>query len=110
MKYILISAILLAATLLTGTLHSLAQTVPMDMTTTSVPFLSICPDARAAGMGDQGLATGPDVYSGLHNVAKTPFAKESGAIGIDYTPWLRDIVQDMYLLSASGYRRLDEHQ
>ena len=105
MKHILTPAFLLALTL-----NSLAQTTPMNVTTTAVPFLSISPDARSGGMGDMGLATGPDVFSGLHNAAKMPFATERGVIGINYTPWLHDIVQDMYLLSAAGYHQLDPNQ
>ena len=31
--------------------------------TTAVPFLLVAADARAAGMGDQGVATSPDVFS-----------------------------------------------
>jgi hypothetical protein len=110
MKHILTPALLLAAALLAGSLHSLAQTSSMNMTTTAVPFLSISPDARSGAMGDLGLATSPDAWSGLHNAAKTPFAADPGAIGINYTPWLRDITQDMYLLSAAGYHRLDDNQ
>lgn len=87
-----------------------AQTTPVNVTTTAVPFLQITPDARAAGMGDMGLATAPDAYGGIHNGAKTSFSDGTGAIGVDYTPWLRNILQDMYLLSASGYYRPDENE
>ena len=96
--------------LLLSALSVQAQTAPINVTTTAVPFLSISPDARSGGMGDMGLATGPDAWSGLHNGAKTPFATDRTAIGVAYTPWLRDIVQGMYLLSAAGYHQLDENQ
>jgi Type IX secretion system protein PorV len=103
---------LLAALLLAVTTPAGAQTAPANMTTTAVPFLTITPDARSAGMGDMGLATTPggDGYAGLHNGAKVPFATEQSTIGVTYTPWLRDIVQDMYLLSAAGYHQLDGQQ
>ena len=105
------AVLLLAAGFQVLSVRVKAQTTPIDMTTTAVPFLSISPDARSGGMGDLGLATTPnDAYSGLHNAAKTPFAKEPGAIGVTYTPWLRDLTQDMYLLSAAGYHRLDDNQ
>ena len=102
---------LLTVAFLSLTVAALAQTTPINVTTTAVPFLSISPDARSGGMGDMGLATSPnDAYSGLHNAAKTPFATDKSAIGVTYTPWLRDIVQGMYLLSAAGYHQLDENQ
>ena len=101
---------LLTVAFLSLTVAALAQTAPVNITTTAVPFLSISPDARSGGMGDLGLATSPDAYSGSHNAAKTPFATDHNGIGVSYTPWLRDIVQGMYLLSAAGYHQLDENQ
>ena len=41
--------------------------------TTGVPFLMITPDARAAGMGDLGVATPADAYSQQWNPAKYAF-------------------------------------
>jgi hypothetical protein len=102
--------LLLTMALLPMTLVTLAQTAPLNITTTAVPFLSISPDARSGGMGDMGVATSPDAFSGMHNAAKAPFAHDGSAIGVNYTPWLRDIVQDMYLLSAAGYHKLDDNQ
>ncbi len=93
-----------------ASLSGRGQTTPINITTTAVPFLSISPDARSAGMGDMGMATAPDAWSGLHNGAKIPFAQAPTAIGVSYTPWLRDIVDNMYLLGAAGYHRLDENQ
>jgi Type IX secretion system protein PorV len=108
----LVAAALLSASFLAAATPAGAQTAPVNMTTTAVPFLTITPDARSGGMGDMGLATAPgnDAYSGAHNGAKTPFATEGSSIGVTYTPWLRDLVQDMYLLSAAGYHQLDEHE
>ena len=40
---------------------------------TSVTSQTIAPDARAAGMGDVGVATDPDVVSQYWNPAKYPF-------------------------------------
>ncbi|HEV2483562.1 MAG TPA: type IX secretion system outer membrane channel protein PorV [Puia sp.] len=85
-------------------------TSPVNMTTTAVPFLRINPDTRGGGMGELGIATTPDAGSGLYNLAKTPFATAPSAAVVNYTPWLRDIVQGMYLLQASGYHRLDTFQ
>src|SRR5262249_34872407 len=85
-------------------------TSPINMTTTAVPFLRINPDARGGGMGELGIATTPDAASGLYNLAKTPFTTARSGATVNYTPWLRDIVQGMYLLQASGYHRLDTTQ
>ena len=80
-----------------------------NIVTTAVPFLRISPDARAGGMGDVGIATNPDVNANFWNLAKTPFAKNDNAVGFNYTPWLHDLgLNDVYLLCASGYHKIDE--
>src|SRR5579859_7727332 len=85
-----------------------AQTAqPINVTTTAVPFLRISPDARAGGMGDLGVATTPDAASTFYNLSKIPFAKKDIGIGLTYTPWLKDLgLNDVYLLAASGYKKL----
>ena len=86
-----------------------AQTDPINVVTTAVPFLRISPDARAGGMGDVGVATSPDANAPIWNLAKVPFAQKNFSIGITYTPWLKDLgLNDVYLLAASGYYKLDE--
>lgn len=85
------------------------QTEPINVVTTAVPFLRISPDARAGGMGDLGVATSPDANSAFWNLAKTPFAKNQSAIGLTYTPWLKDLgLNDVYLMALAGYYKLDE--
>src|ERR1700744_5720333 len=85
------------------------QTNTLNVTTTAVPFLRISPDARAGGMGDLGIATAPDAASSFYNLAKTPFNKHDIGIGLTYTPWLKDLgLNDVYLLAASGFKKLDE--
>jgi hypothetical protein len=85
-----------------------AQTNALNVVTTAVPFLRISPDARAGGMGDLGAATSPDANSAFYNLAKTPFAEKPIGIGLTYTPWLKDLgLNDVYLLSAAGYYKLD---
>ncbi|QEC40815.1 type IX secretion system outer membrane channel protein PorV [Pseudobacter ginsenosidimutans] len=84
---------------------------PPNPVTSSVPFLRISPDARAGGMGDLGLATTPDASSAFWNLAKTPFTKNDIGISLTYTPWLKDLgLNDVYLLTATGYVKLDELQ
>jgi len=87
------------------------QTDPINVVTTAVPFLRISPDARAGGMGDLGVATSPDANSPFWNLAKTPFATSNFSVGLTYTPWLKDLgLNDVYLLAAAGYYKLDEEQ
>lgn len=82
----------------------------LNVVTTAVPFLRISPDARAAGMGDAGIATAPDAYSAYWNIAKTPFSTKTSSIGVSYTPWLSDLnLKDVYLASAAGYYKLDDN-
>jgi hypothetical protein len=87
------------------------QAGQINVVTTSVPFLRISPDARAGGMGDVGIATPADANSPFWNLAKTPFSKQKTAVGLTYTPWLKDLgLNDVYLLSLAGYHKLDEEQ
>src|SRR4030095_7334016 len=80
-----------------------AQSVdPINVVTTAVPFLRISPDARAAGMGDLAVATSPDANSSFWNLAKVPFNTSKGGISVSYTPWLKDILNDVYLASVAG--------
>jgi hypothetical protein len=65
--------------------------------TTGVPFLLITPDARAAGMGELGVATSVDAYAQQWNPAKYPFSRKDSGLGLSYTPYLRQIVDDIFL-------------
>ena len=77
---------------------------------TAIPSLSIAPDARGGGMGDVGAATSADVYSQYWNPSKYATMEEKGGIAVSYTPWLRDIVNDIYLAYLVGYYKLDDKQ
>ncbi|HEU4471712.1 MAG TPA: type IX secretion system outer membrane channel protein PorV [Flavisolibacter sp.] len=101
-----------AVTLLTfGILPSAnAQTQPINVVTTAVPFLRISPDARAGGMGDLAIATSPDASSSYFNLGKVPFNTSKAGINVTYTPWLKKLVNDVYLASLSGYYKLDDNQ
>ncbi|OQP51023.1 hypothetical protein A4H97_04190 [Niastella yeongjuensis] len=93
-----------------GVMSANAQTPePINVVTTAVPFLRISPDARAGAMGDLGVATSPDANSPFYNLAKVPFAQKKFSVGLTYTPWLKDLgLNDVYLLAASGYYKLDD--
>ncbi|HEV7620880.1 MAG TPA: type IX secretion system outer membrane channel protein PorV [Flavisolibacter sp.] len=104
---------LIAATICMGGLISSvnAQTAqPINVVTTAVPFLRISPDARAGGMGDLSLATSPDASSSYFNLGKVPFNTSPGGVNITYTPWLKQLVPDVYLASLAGYYKIGEDQ
>ncbi len=70
---------------------------------------TIAPDARAAGMGDVGVATDPDVNSQYWNPAKYPFCISRAGIALNYTPWLRQLVNDIDLAYLAGYYRIGDY-
>jgi hypothetical protein len=87
-----------------------AQTKPINVVTSAVPFLRITPDARSGGMGDVGIATSPDANSNFSNLAKTPFNKSKFGVALNYVPWLRDLaVNDVYLASLAGFYKVDDN-
>lgn len=76
---------------------------------TSVTSQTIAPDARAAGMGDVGAATDPDVNSQYWNPAKYPFNISRAGVSLNYTPWLRQLVSDIDLAYLAGYYRIGDY-
>ena len=76
---------------------------------TSVTSQTIAPDARAAGMGDVGAATDPDVVSQYWNPAKYPCTISRAGVSLNYTPWLRQLVSDMSVAYLSGYYRIGDY-
>lgn len=100
----------LMATCLSSTI-TLAQTGTggtVNTVTTAVPFLRISPDARAGAMGDVGIATTADPNAQYWNVAKLPFATKKFGISATYTPWLKDLVPDIFLAYLSGYAKFGQ--
>ena len=75
----------------------------------SVTSQTIAPDARAAGMGDVGVATDPDAVSQYWNPAKYPFTISRAGLALNYTPWLRQLVNDMDLAYLAGYYRIGDY-
>ena len=76
--------------------------------TTAVPFLSIAPDARAAALGDQGVATSSDAFSNHWNPAKYAFVKNDTGAAVSYTPYLSKLVNDIFLADVTYFRAIDE--
>ncbi len=111
MKRVFFRLTVLVCCLLFSYSLSAQSTAPINVTTTAVPFLRISPDARAGGLGEEGIATSPDANSSFYNLSKIPFSDYKTGIGLTYTPWLKDLgLNDVYLLAASGYHQLDENQ
>ena len=75
--------------------------------TTGVPFLLITSDARAAGMGELGVATSADIYSQQWNPAKYAFSSNEKALGLSYTPYLSKIVDDIFLGNFTYFKKVD---
>ncbi|MFW5480040.1 MAG: type IX secretion system outer membrane channel protein PorV [Prevotella sp.] len=76
---------------------------------TAVTSQTIAPDARAGSMGDVGAATDPDVNSQYWNPAKYPFNISRAGVSINYTPWLRQLVNDIDLAQLVGYYRIGDY-
>ena len=78
--------------------------------TTAVPFLTISPDARSAGMGDTGVATSADPNSAFWNPAKLVFIEQAYGGSISYTPWLGKIINDMWISYLTGFYKITREQ
>ncbi len=76
--------------------------------TTALPFLQIAADARAGGLGDQGVATSTDVFSQQWNSSKYAFAERGIGVGVNITPFLTQLVDDIVLANLVGYKKLDD--
>ena len=79
--------------------------------TSAVPFLNITPDARAAGMGDVGVATSADANATFWNPAKLVFAEKKFGASLSYTPWFKALnINDMWFGYLSGYYQINKNQ
>ena len=76
--------------------------------TTGVPFLMIASDARAASMGDMGVATSVDIYSQFWNPSKYVFSENKSGFGLSYTPYLSKLVNDISLGNLTYFNRINE--
>ena len=98
------------ALLLLAAPAALAQVATADLhtITTAVPILSLSPDARGAALGDAGVATSPDANAAFYNPGKLGFVDYQYAFSPSYSPWLRQITDDMSLSYLSGYGMVGE--
>jgi hypothetical protein len=102
--------IILFALCLLGIQMVKAQSDNNRTITTGVPFLLIAADARAAGMGDQGVATASDVFSQQWNPAKYAFALKEYGLSASYTPYLTSIANDISLGQVTFFKKLSDER
>lgn len=79
----------------------------INVISTAVPFIAIGPDARAGGMGDGGVASSADANSMHWNPAKYAWVEDPYGVSVSYTPWLRNLVNDINLAHVSFYAKLN---
>ncbi|WP_151085821.1 type IX secretion system outer membrane channel protein PorV [Hymenobacter baengnokdamensis] len=98
------------ALLLLAAPAALAQVATADLhtITTAVPILTLSPDARGAALGDAGVATSPDANAAFYNPGKLGFVNYKYAFSPSYSPWLRQITDDMSLSYLSGYGKVGD--
>lgn len=109
MKYSLKITLLVLLTICAMKANSQDKRDMFNPVHTALVSQTIAPDARSAGLGDVGVATDPDVNSQYWNPAKYPFCISRAGVAINYTPWLRQLVNDMYLANVAGYYRIGEY-
>ena len=76
--------------------------------TTAVPVLTLSPDARGASLGEAGAATSPDANAAFYNPGKLGFVPYKYSVSPSYSPWLRQITDDMSLQSIAGYGKIGD--
>ncbi len=108
MKNKIIALITFLLTLNLSAQNSIVSPNDSRVITTGVPFVLIAPDARAAGMGDIGVATSVDAFSQQWNSSKYVFSETKSGIALSYTPYLSNLVNDIFLGSATYFNRIDE--
>jgi hypothetical protein len=86
------------------------EDLQLNTITTSLPFMSITPDSRSGAMGDVGAALSGTSSSVYWNSAMLNFAEKDAEISLSYTPWLRQLTNDIHLSYVSGYKKLGKRQ
>ena len=112
MKNYLLFIIALAITKTSISQNTTTQVIPdindSRVITTGIPFTLIAPDSRAAGVGDQGVATSVDGFSQQWNPAKYAFSEAKSGLGLSFTPYLTRLVNDISISYATYFNRLNE--
>lgn len=82
------------------------QSDGFNVITTAVPILTVATDARSAGLADAGVAISPDANSPHWNPAKLGFITTDVTGSLSVSPWLGNIVNDMYLSYLSVVKKV----
>ena len=91
----------------TGGSGATSGDLQLNTITTALPFMAITPDSRAGGMGDAGTALSPTSTSVYWNTSMISFAKEKSELSLSYTPWLRQLTNDIHLSYLSFYYKVN---
>lgn len=110
MKFIRLFVLLVLTIVVTENTMAQSSLSGANTITTAVPFLAITPDSRAGAMGDAGVGTTADVNSQYWNPAKYIFMESDMGVGLSYSPWLRNLVDDINLAYLTGYKKIDDVQ
>lgn len=102
-------ALLLCSMGFTGSLYAQGQP-NVQLTTSAAPFLRISADARVAAMGDAGTALRQGANALFYNAAQNAFADSPAGVAVAYSPWLRELAEDMYLAGLSGFYRTSDRE
>ncbi len=105
-RKIIVSTALAAAVTLSASASDYGTASQFNPIQTGVNSLDITPDARGASMGDLGAASDPDVNSQFWNPSKYAFAYSTAGVSLSYTPWLRKLVNDIFLANVAGYYKI----
>ncbi len=107
---VMLSAQAIAQTSSSSNLTTQELSGRVNTITTAVPFLMIAPDSKQGGMGEVGAATPADGNTIHWNVAKMSFSEKKGGAAISVTPWLKQLVPDIYLYYVAGYGKISKTQ
>jgi hypothetical protein len=80
----------------------------LNTITTALPFMAITPDSRAGGMGDAGTALNASSTSVYWNTSMLSFAEDKSELSLSYTPWLRQLTNDISLSYLAGYYKINK--
>lgn len=80
----------------------------LNTITTALPFMAITPDSRAGGMGDAGTALSATSTSVYWNTSMLSFAEDKSELSLSYTPWLRQLTNDISLSYLSAYYKINK--
>jgi hypothetical protein len=104
-RVVLLGLCLLSGSFTTGLFAQKNYNGQVNTITTAVPFLRISPDARSGAMGDVGIAISADPNAQYWNLAKIPFAEKKMGFSLTYTPWLKELVPDIFMAYVAGYQK-----